>query len=178
MFDRSFSWTSRHSEQATSLPFFGALVLLALAVLGMEARAEDGRSVSSSAAPSVASLQVARAPSSVEEHQEVGSVAGLATFDVARPQDEVEPVSPGLNLDISLERIGERDETLDGTQQNSARTARIASCYEASVGRYHSEERGTAFANPLSRTTELDAAMIHFTAQRASRRQFNTCSRF
>ena len=38
--------------------------------------------------------------------------------------------------------------------------------------------RGTAFADPLSRTTELDAAMTRFTAERASRRQFDACARY
>jgi hypothetical protein len=177
MFDQSFSWTPRHSEQATSLPLFGALVLLALTVLGMEARADDGQSVSTSAASSPALRQVARSPSSVTQHEEAGNVSGLATFDVARSQNDIQPVSQGLDLDISLEQIGGLHETVDDIKQNSARVARIASCYEASVGRYHSEERG-AFTNTLSKSTEFDAAMTDFTAQRASRLQFDSCSRF
>ena len=180
MFYRSFSWTPRHSEQAAGLLFFAALVLVALTVLGMEARADEGQSVSSPTAPGPAMLQVARSPSSLGQHEEAGNVTGLATFNVAPPKDEFQPVSQGLNLnlDISLERIGELQETVDDGEQNAARTARIASCYDASVGRYHSEEGGTAFANPLSKTSDLDAAMTHFTAQRDSRRQFNTCARY
>ncbi len=176
MFDRPFKGTARHSEQAASLLLFAALVLLALTVLGLEARADDGQSVSTTTAQSPASLQVARSPSSLGRHED----SGLATFDVLRPRDEIQPASQGLNLnlDSSLERSGELQETVDDGEQNAARTARIASCYDASVGRYRSEERGTAFANPLSKTSDLGAAMTHFTAQRASRRQFDTCARY
>ncbi len=181
MFDRTLSWTPKHSAQVTGLPFLGVLVLLALTASGMEARADDEQSVSSLAAQPPATLQVARSPSSVEYQEETASVSYLTNFDAARPLDEMQPVSPGLNLDISFEQAGDLEETIDDKQQNSARVARIASCYEASVGRYHSEERseerGAAFTNPLSRTTELDTAMTRFTAQRASRRQFDTCSR-
>ncbi len=91
-------------------------------------------------------------------------------------------MSQGLNLDLSLdfslERIGDLDRTVDHNEQDRARTARIASCYDSSVGRYHSEERRVTFTNPLSRTGDLDAAMNRFTAQRDSRRQFDTCSRY
>ena len=180
MFDRSFSWAPRYSEQAASLPFFAALVLVALTVLAMEARADDGPSVSSAAAPSPAMLQVARSAPTVGQYEEADSVAGLATFGMAPPNDEFQPVSQGLNLDLdmSLDRTGELRETVDDGEQDAARTARIASCYDASVGRYHSEARGTAFADPLSRTTELDKAMTRFTAERASRRQFDACARY
>ena len=180
MFDRPFKGTARHSEQAASLLLFAALVLLALTVLGLEARADDGQSVSTTTAQSPASLQVARSPSSLGHHEDAANVSGLATIDVVRPQDEIQPASQGLNLnlDSSLERSGELQETVDDGEQNAARTARIASCYDASVGRYRSEERGTAFANPLSKTSDLGAAMTHFTAQRASRRQFDTCARY
>jgi hypothetical protein len=82
-----------------------------------------------------------------------------------------------LDLDISLEQIGGLYETVDDNERNSARVARIASCYEASVDRYHSEERG-AFTNSLSEFAKFDAAMTHFTALRDSRLQFETCSRF
>ncbi len=104
MYDRSVNGKSRHPVQTTSLPFFGALVLLALTVLGMEARADDGHSVSTSAAPSPALLQVARSPSSVGHHEGAASVSGLDTFYVARPQDEFQPGSQGLSfhLDLSL----------------------------------------------------------------------------
>lgn len=180
MFGRSFSWTPRHSQQAAGLLFFAALVLVALTVLGMEARADDGKSVSTSTAPSPAMLQVARSPSSAGHHEEAGNAAGPATFDMARPQDESQPVSQGLNLnlDMSLDRTGELQETVDDGERDTARTARIASCYDASLGRYRSEARGTAFADPLSRTTELDTAMTRFTAERASRRQFDACTRY
>ena len=179
MFDRSYSWTPRYSERATSLLSFGALVLLALAVLGMEARAEDGQSVASSTDPSPAMLQVARAPSSATHHEEAANVPGLAGFDAPSLQDEIQPLSHGL--DLSLEQIGRVHDTDDDNEQNAARVARIASCYEASLGRYHSEERG-AFTNSLSDSTNfdtnLDVAMTHFTALKASRRQFDSCSRF
>jgi len=178
MLDRSFSWTPRHLQQATSLPFFVALVFLALTVLGMEARAEGEPPVWTSSAPSEALLQVARSPSSAIQYEEASKAPGLAGFDAASLPDENQPVSPGLNLDISFEQTGNLEETVADNEDNSARVARIASCYEASVGRYQSEEREVAFTNPLSRTTELDTAMSHFTAQKASRRQFDTCSRF
>jgi len=104
MFDRSFSGTSRQPVKTTSFPFFAALVLLALTVLGMEARADDGQSVPTTAAPSPALLQVARSPSSGGHHEDAASVSDLDTFYVVRPQDEFQPVSqgPSFHLDISL----------------------------------------------------------------------------
>ncbi len=180
MFDRSFRGTPRHSGRAASLLFFAALVLLALTVLGIDARADDGQSVSTPAVPSPASLQVARSDSSMEHQAYTSGLSGPATFDEAGPHDETQPVSQGLNLnlDMSLDRTGELRETTDDGEQDTARTARIASCYDASVGRYHSEERGPAFSNPLTRTADLDAAMIRFTAQRDSRRQFDACASY
>ncbi len=176
MFDRSFSWTLRHSVQATHLPFLGILILLALAVSGMEARAGDDQSISTFSASSVALIQVARSPSSVTQHEEAGDVLGLAQDDVASWWDGSQPISQSLDLDISLEQIGGLYETVDDNERNSARVSRIASCYEASVGRYHSEERG-AFTNTLSESARFDAAMTHFTALRDSRLQFDSCSR-
>jgi hypothetical protein len=99
----------------------------------------------------------------------------LAQFDVASPRDGSQPISQGL--DISLGQIGGLYGTVDDSEQNSARVARITSCYQASVGRYHSEERG-AFANILSESTRFDAALTYFTAERDSRLQFDSCSRF
>jgi hypothetical protein len=141
----------------------------------MEARAGDDRSISAISASSVASIQVARSSSSAAQHEEAGNVSGLAKFDAASSQDGSQPISQGL--DISLGRIGGLYGTVDDSEQNSARVARITSCYQASVGRYHSEERG-AFANTLSESARFDAAMTHFTARRDSRLQFDTCSRF
>ncbi len=179
MFDRPFKGTPRHSDQAAALPFFAALVFLALTILGLEARADDGQSVSAPTASSPALLQMARSASSVEQYEEAGTFADQANFDAVRPRDEIEPVSQGLNLDleISLEGIAGLQATAEDGKQNTARTARIASCHEASLGRYRSEEHGEDFTNPLSRTTELDTAVTHFTARRASRQQFDTCSR-
>jgi hypothetical protein len=143
----------------------------------MEARADDNQSISTFSASSGALIQVARSPSSVAQHEEAGNVSGLTQFDLASSQDGVQPISQGLDLNISLEQIGELYETVDDNEQNFARVARITSCYQASVGRYHSEERG-AFTNSLSEFAKFDAAMTHFTALRDSRLQFETCSRF
>ncbi len=176
MFDRSFSWTLRHSVQATRLPFLGILILLALAVSGMEARAGDDQSISAISASSVALIQVARSPSSVAQHEEAGNVLGLAQFDLASSQDGIQPISRVLDLDIPLEQIGGLYEPVDDNVQNAARLARISSCHQASVGRYHSDERG-AFTNTLSESARFDAAMTHFTALRDSRLQFDSCSR-
>jgi len=179
MFNRSFGRTPRHSVQATHLPFLGILVLLALAVSGMEARADDGQLISTStlSASSAAALQVARAPSSVAVHEEAGDVIGLAQDDLVSFQVGSQTTSQGLDLDISLEQIGGLYEMVDDNEQNSARIAHISSCHQASVGRYHSEERG-AFTNTLSEPTKFDAALTHFAAQRDSRLQFDSCSRF
>jgi len=177
MFNRSFSWTPRHSVQATRLPILGVLVLLALAVSGIEARADDGQPISTLSASSVALLQVARAPSSVAQQEEAGDVLGLAQDYVTIRQDGNQPTSQSLDLDISFEQIGGFNETVDDNEQNSVRVARIASCYETSVGRYDSEGRG-AFTNSLSEFAKFDAAMTHFTALRDSRLQFETCLRF
>ncbi len=177
MLDRSFNWTLRHSAKANRLPFLGALILLALAVSGMEARAGDDQSISAISASSVASIQVARSPSSAAQYEEAGNVSDLAKLDMASWQDGSQPVSQGLDLDISLEQIGGLYEMIDDNEQNSVRIARIASCHQASVGRYHSEELG-AFTNTLSEPTKFEAALTHFTAQRDSRLQFDSCSRF
>jgi hypothetical protein len=120
---------------------------------------------------------VARAPSSAAQHEETGDVLGLAQDYVTIWQGGNQPTSQSLDLDMSFEQIGGFNETVDDNEQNSVRVARIASCYETSVGRYHSEERG-AFTNALSEFAKFDAAMTHFTARRDSRLQFETCSRF
>lgn len=178
MFDRSDSWAPRHSQLATGLPFFAALVFLALMVLGLEARAEGEPPVSMSSAPSEALLQVARTPSSAMQYEEASKAPGLVGFDAPSLPGDIQPAPPHLNLDISFEATGDLEQAVEEDEDNPARVARIAACYEASVGRYQSEEREHAFSNPLSRTTELDTAMSHFTAQTASRRQFDSCSRF
>ena len=177
MLDRSFNWTLRHSAKANRLPFLGVLILLALAVSGMEARAGDDQSISAISASSVASIQVARSSSSAAQYEEAGNVSDLAKFDVTSSQDGSQPAFQGLDLDISLGQIGGLYGTVGDNEQNSARVARITSCYQASVGRYQSEERG-AFANTLSESTRFDAALTYFTAQRDSRLQFDSCSRF
>ncbi len=177
MFDRSFSWTQRHSVQAAHLPFFGILILLAIAVSGRQALAGDEQSISAISASSVALLQVARSSSSAAQQEEVGNVSDLAKFDVASSQDGSQPVSQVLDLGISFEQIGGLYEMVDDNEQNSARIARISSCHQASVGRYYSEELGI-FTNTLSEPTKFDAALTHFTAQRDSRLQFDSCSRF
>jgi hypothetical protein len=143
----------------------------------MEARAGDDQSISAISASSVALIQVARSPSSVAQHEEAGDVLGLAQDDVASWWDGSQPISQSLDLDISLEQIGGFYETVDNNDQNPARVARIASCHEASVGRYQSEER-RAFTNTLSESGSFDFAMTHFAALRDSRLQFETCSRF
>ena len=126
---------------------------------------------------SAALIQVARSPSTAAQHEEARNVSDLAKFDVASSQDGSQHVSQGLDLDISLEQIGGLYEMIDDNERNSVRIARIASCHQASVGRYDSEELG-AFTNTLSEPTKFDAAMTHFTALRDSRLQFETCSRF
>ncbi len=177
MLDRSFSWTLRHSVPATHLPFLGVLILLALAVSGMEARADDDQSISTLSASSVTLIQVARSPSSVAQYEDAGDVIGLAQDYVTILQDANQPISQGLDLDISLEQIGGLYEMVDHNEQNSARIARIASCHQASVGRYYSEEIG-AFTNTLSEPSKFDAALTYINAQRVSRLQFESCSRF
>jgi hypothetical protein len=162
--------------QAIRLPIFGVLVFLALAAARTEARAEDSQPISTLPASSVASLQVARASSSAAQPDKAGNASGLAQNYVTIWPDGDQPASQGLDLDISLEQIGGLYGTVDDNERNSARIARIDSCYRASVGRYHSEERG-AFTNSLSEFAKFDAAMTHFTAPRDSRLQFETCSR-
>jgi hypothetical protein len=108
---------------------------------------------------------------------EAEKVLGLVQDDVASWQDGNQPTSQRLKLDISLKQIAEFYETVDDNEQSSTRVARIASCYDASIGRYHSEKRG-AFTNTLSDFGVFDTAMTHFTALRDSRRQFDSCSRF
>jgi hypothetical protein len=108
---------------------------------------------------------------------EAKKASGLVQDDVPSWQDGDQPTSQRLNLDISPVQIGQSYETIDDNEQNSARVARITSCYQASVGRYHSEERG-AITNNFSESARFDSAMTHFTARRDSRRQFDSCSRF
>ncbi len=102
---------------------------------------------------------------------------GLVQDDVASWQHGDQLTFQRLNLDISPEQIGRTYETVDENEQNSARVARITSCYQASVGRYQSEKRG-AITNNLSESARFDSAMTQFTARRVSRQQFDSCSRF
>ncbi len=108
---------------------------------------------------------------------EAEKVSGLVQDDVASWQYGDQTTSQRLKLDISPEQIDRSYETVDDNEQNSARVARITSCYQASVGRYQSEERG-AITNTFSESARFDSAMTHFTARRDSRRQFDSCSRF
>ncbi len=108
---------------------------------------------------------------------EAEKVSGLVQDDEASWQHGDQLTFQRLNLDISPEQIGRTYETVDENEQNSARVARITSCYQASVGRYQSEKRG-AITNNLSESARFDSAMTQFTARRVSRRQFDSCSRF
>ena len=165
--------------QATHLFYLGCLILLAVAVSGMEVRADDGRLISAStlSASSPAALQVARTPSSVAVDEETSDVRGLAQDSLVSFQVGTQTTARRLDLNVPLEQVGALNDLVDEISQNSARFARIASCHQASVGRYHSEERG-AFANALSEPTRFDAAMIHFIARRKSRIQFDSCLSF
>ncbi len=108
---------------------------------------------------------------------EAEKASSLVQDDAASRQHGDQLNSQGLNLDISPEQIDKSYETIDDNEQNSARVARITSCYQASVGRYQSEERG-AITNDFSESAKFDSAMTHFTARRDSRQQFDSCSRF
>ena len=179
MCDRCFTRSPGHAEQATHFFFLGCLILLAVAVSGMEARADDSQliSTSTSSASSPAVLLAARTPSSVTVDEKTSDVRGLAQDSLVSLQVGTQTTSQGLDLNISLEQVGGLYETVDDDEQNSTRIAHIASCHQASVGRYYSEELG-AFTNALSEPTRFDAAMTHFTAQRDSRIQFDSCSSF
>ena len=155
----------------------GVLVLLLIAVSGMEAGADEGQAISTGSTSNVASLQVARVPSSDAEAKEAGDVFGPAQDYVASWRDGNQLTSQSLDLDTSFEQIGGFYQSVDDNERNSTRVARIASCYEASVGRYNSEVRG-AFANNFSASGKFDAAVTHFYAQAVSQQQFGSCSKF
>ena len=108
---------------------------------------------------------------------EAEKASSLVQDDAASRQHGDQLNSQGLSMDISPEQIDRSYETVDDNEQNSARVARITSCYQASVGRYQSEERG-AITNTFSESARFDSAMTHFTARRDSWRQFDSCSRF
>jgi hypothetical protein len=155
----------------------GVLVLLLIAVSGMEAGADEGQAISTGSASNVASLQVARVPSSDAEAKEAGDVFGPAQVYAASWQGEYQAGSQSLDLGTSFGQIGGFYATVDESEQNSTRFARVASCYEATVGRYNSEVRG-AFANNFSASGKFDAAVTHFYAQAISQQQFGSCSKF
>ena len=155
----------------------GVLVLLLIAVSGMEASADDGQAISTVSTSSVASLQVARATPPVAQNKEADDVLGLSQDYVASWQNGNQFNSESFDLNTSFERIGGFYQTVDNNERNSAQVARIDSCYEASIGRYNSEVRG-ASTNAFSASAKFDAAMTHFTARRVSRLQFETCSKF
>ena len=98
----------------------------------------------------------------------------------ARATDEhsvsaISASSFALDLSIPIEPSGESSAAVEKEAPRSARVTRIASCHQASVGRYYSEERG-AFSNALAEASEFEAAVVHFVARRESRTQFDSCS--
>ncbi len=167
-----------HSVRASRIAIYlGVLVLLLIAVSGMEAGADEGQAISTGSASNVTLLQVARVPSSDAEAKEAGDVFGRAQDYAASWQGEYQAGSQSLDLGTSFGQIGGFYAPVDESEQNSTRVARVASCYEASVGRYNSEVRG-AFTNNFSASGKFDAAMNHFNARRVSQQQFGSCSKF
>ncbi|MDX1417873.1 MAG: hypothetical protein R3293_26975 [Candidatus Promineifilaceae bacterium] len=85
-------------------------------------------------------------------------------------------ISKTFNLNIPLEKIGNFFESDDKIERRSARVAYIKSCYDAAMGRYHSEQ-DKILTKTFSDHNEFDMAMNHFTAMRKSSIQFDYCSR-
>lgn len=114
MFNRTSTQATQHSAPASRLPFLAALVLLTVAVLSFEAKAQD--------------LQVASiaAPEAQVEEQGVW-------------EDYQQSNLTGLNLDTQFLNDGAAAD--DG---DYARVVRIASCHEASLARYNSDSRDTS----------------------------------
>lgn len=182
----------------------GVLVMLIIAMSGMEAGADDSRIVSTASASDATSLQLARVTPPVAQRDDGAarlnsSVPSVKWLQLARPtsslaQPEAAIVDPGfsgvdvetlqdgnhatsysLDLDTPHGQTGKLYKPVDENDQNYARVARITSCYEASVGRYQSELRG-AFTNNFSASDKFDSAVSHFYAQSVSQQQFGSCS--
>ena len=76
-------------------------------------------------------------------------------------------------LDLSVPLIAE---TPDG-EPPSGRALRIASCYEASLGRYHSES-SRVFTRAPAGPGSFDLALSDYYARKQSRAQFEACSSY
>ncbi len=167
-----------HSAQASRFAIvLGVILLLIIAVSGMEASADDKQAISSSSPSNSEMLQVARAPASSIEHLEAIDLFGPDQDYAASRQGENRPTTRILGLGTPFGQTGVSYLTADGNDRNGAPVARVASCHDASVGRYHGELRG-AFANNFAASDKLDSAVTHFYAQRASKQQFGSCSSF
>ena len=179
MCTRRFTRPLGRAVQAAQFFRLGCLIVLAVAVSGMGARADDGQPFSTSgwSATSPGMLQVARTPSAVAVDEETSDAGGTAQDGQVGSEVGAETTAQPLDLGVSLERVGALDDLVDENVWQAARVARIASCHQASLGRYHSEEH-RAFANALPASSRFDAAMTHFIAQRESRIQFDSCSSY
>lgn len=179
MCDRCFHKSLDHAEQAADLFLLGCLIVLAVAVSGMGARADDRQLIPTSAlsASDPGMLQVARTPSPVAVDEETSDAGGLAQDSLISFQVGTQITAQRLDLNVSLKQAAAPNSLVDESARNADRIARIASCHQASEGRYHSEEH-RAFANALSASSRFDTAMTHFIARRQSRIQFDSCSSY
>ncbi len=149
MFERA-----RQTSQASQLPFLAALVVLVVAIMGFEARAQEASQ------PASQDLQLAAVPGAGETQEESGDWVDYDQSGLALGA----PVAEGQGLVLTLDA------------GDHVRVARIASCREASLARYESETR-YAPEGPASSLSGFHSSITRYSAEKASQRQFDSCTR-
>lgn len=150
MFKRTTTQAHSDSARFSHLPFLAALVVLAVAIVSFEARAQSAQ---------VAALTAPEAVAATAETQGAGD--GWSVNDKAS-------LAP-LNLDTSFLLT-------DTAGSKQGRVARIASCHEASLARYDSEVRSDRIGHGAG-LDSFNAKMTNYRAQKHSQRQFDNCLR-
>ncbi len=145
MFERA-----RQTSQVSQLPFLAALVVLVVAIMGFEARAQEASQ----------DLQIAAVPGAIETQEENGNWIDYDQSGLALGA----PVGEGQGLVLSIDA------------SDHVRVARIASCREASLARYESETR-YAPEGPASSLSGFHSSITRYSAEKASQRQFDSCTR-
>ncbi len=148
-----FEW-ARQTSQVSQLPFLAALVVLVVAIMSFEARAQEASQEISQ------DLQIAAVPGAIETQEESGNWIDYDQSGLALGA----PVAEGQGLVLSIDA------------SDHVRVARIASCREASLARYESETRN-APEGPASSLSGFHSSINRYSAELASQRQFDSCTR-
>ncbi len=152
MFKRTSNYATETSAQPSRLPFLAALIVLTIAVVGLEAKAQD--------------QQFAVAPNPEVQSDAQTETGNWVDFDQSSlgGLDFGAPIQPGQSLKLSLE------------ETDHERVARIESCRENSLARYESETRSAPEGRNSMLTDYHNSVTDHY-AQKSSRQQFVACAR-